>query len=147
MSQPHELDPNVEISLAEAAHRYGVSLRTLSQRVRLGQIPACKVRGVRGREWRVLPRDLEQFGLVAVCDRLVADAPADDEGVLLRRHVQTLESRLAAEQHRAAPLDQRLGHAMMECGRLRAALRRQSGTGLRQALPAQAESRLAGVSG
>lgn len=140
MTQPHELDPNVELSLAEAAHRYGLSLRMLSQRVRFGEIPAFKVRGVRGREWRVRPRELEQLGLVAVPGRQAADEPADREMALLRRHVQTLESKLAAERHRAALLDQRLGHALLECGRLRAALTRQGESELRHALPSQGPS-------
>ncbi len=68
MSQPHDLDPDPGISLAEAAHQYGVSARTLCQRLRIGEIPAYKVRGVRGREWRVTPRDLEQFGLVVATE-------------------------------------------------------------------------------
>ncbi len=140
MSQLQDFDPDLELSLAEAAHRYGVSLRTLSQRVRVGQIPAHKVRGLRGLEWRVSLRDLEQFGLIATADAPLAHETLDPEIGLLRQHVHTLESKLAAERHRAALLDQRLGHALLECGRLRAALTRQAGTSdddLRQAVPPQ----------
>jgi excisionase family DNA binding protein len=49
------------ISLAEAANRYGQSLRTLTRRVQQTEIPGHKVRGLRGLEWRIYPEDLEHF--------------------------------------------------------------------------------------
>ncbi len=140
MSPLHDFD--ADLSLREAAHRYRVSLRTLSQRVRVGEIPAHKVRGLRGPEWRLSPRDLEQAGLVAAAEPPVAHEAMDPEIALLRQHVQALESKLAAQRHRAALLDQRLGHTLLECGRLRAALTRQTETtndDLRHAVPPQSQ--------
>ena len=50
------------LSITDAAQRYGISRSTLDARIRQGQIPAHKVRGPHGREWRVTPADLEEFG-------------------------------------------------------------------------------------
>jgi hypothetical protein len=119
MSEAHKgVDLDVALSLPEAAHRYGLSLRTLAQRVRTGEIPAYKVRGLRGREWRVLPGELERCGYTSRAKP--PDNAASAELGALQQHVRMLEGQLAAERRRSATLDQRLGAALLECGRLRA---------------------------
>ena len=119
MSEAHGgVNTDVALSLPEAAHRYGLSLRTLSQRVRTGEIPAYKVRGLRGREWRVLPQELEQCGYTARAEPPASAASAELDA--LQQHIRTLEGQLAAERRRSATLDQHLGAALLECGRLRA---------------------------
>ncbi len=131
MSQPTELvDPDVALSLPEAAHRYGLSLRTLSQRVRTGEIPAYKVRGLRGREWRVLSAELEQCGYTARAEPPASAASA--QLVALQQHIRTLEGQLAAERRRSATLDQHLGGALLECGRLRTQVAAGGGAGSHQ---------------
>ncbi len=49
------------LSLGQAAREFGLSLRTLGRWVRQEEVPAHKVRGVRGLEWRIQPEDLQRF--------------------------------------------------------------------------------------
>jgi hypothetical protein len=145
MSQaPDRVDADLALSLPEAAQRYGLSLRALSQRVRTGEIPAYKVRGLRGREWRVLPEELEQCGYTARAEPPPSAASA--ELVALQQHIRTLEGQLAAERRRSATLDQHLGEALLECGRLRAQAAAAGGAGTHESrgtvvLPLQVDAR------
>lgn len=109
------------LSLQEAAARYEVSLRTLGNRVRVGEIYAYKVRGPWGDEWRVTPAALEAFGYQPRT-RSVADAAADPQVLQLQRELDGARRAAAVERNRAEEADRRLGEALMECGRLRALL-------------------------
>ncbi len=55
-------DASEGLSLKDAAEIYDLSLRTLSNRVRNGEVQAVKRRGPWGHEWRVTPEALEAFG-------------------------------------------------------------------------------------
>ncbi len=123
-------DPTDDLSLTEAAALYAVSARTLAQHIRCGQLPAHKTAGATGREWRVTRTDMDAAGYV----RRPAPAPAEDAAATedplvaqLRRELTSARRSAAAERRRADDLDRRLGHAMLEAGRLRAALAAASG--------------------
>ena len=110
-----------DLSLQEATRLYDVSLRTLRNRVRCGEIPAYKTRGPWGQEWRVNGRTLE------ACEfprRPVVLGTVDDDPrvTALEAELATLRRVVVAERERADRADSELGYAMLECGRLRSAL-------------------------
>ncbi len=112
------------LSLQEAAARYEVSLRTLGNRVRVGEIDAYKVRGAWGDEWRVSASALEAFGYQRRA-KSATGAAADPQVLQLQRELDGARRAAAAERNRADEADRRLGEALMECGRLRALLQQE----------------------
>lgn len=113
-----------DLSLHEAAAQYAVSARTLSQHIRCGQLPAYKTAGSTGREWRVTTDALS----AAYAPRRLPE-PAEHPLVAeLQRELRAARRAAAAERRRAEDADRRLGHALLECGRLRAALAAATGT-------------------
>ncbi len=111
-----EQDPaaNDYLSVREAAERYGVPLRTMAKRASLGEIEgAVKVRGARGMEWRVPVAALEAYGY-----RQSEHQPSAPKDPML----EAMRRTAIAERNRADEADRRLGHALLECGRLRARL-------------------------
>ena len=117
-------DPACDLSLHEAAAVYAVSARTLAQHIRCGQLPAYKTAGATGREWRVTREALA----VAYELRQLAEAPEHPLVLQLRRELDAARRAAAAERRRAEDADRRLGHALLECGRLRTALAVATGT-------------------
>ena len=119
--------PGGDLSLQEAAALYDVSVGTLRNRARWGRLPAYKVRGRWGHEWRVSERALAASGL-----RRRRDRPGVDDGVGqvadLERQLTAVRRSLVTERSRGDQANRELGQLMLECGRLRAALARaQSG--------------------
>ncbi len=112
-------DQICDLSLQEAAQLYDVLLRTLGNRVRWGEIDAYKTRGPRGREWRVTHKALESFGYRR---REAAEPTSDPRTAELERDLAAARRAAAAERNRADEVDRRLGAALLEAGRLRAAL-------------------------
>jgi excisionase family DNA binding protein len=114
-----------DLSLQEAAELYEVPYKTLGLRVRYGEIEAYKARGPWGREWRVSREALEAFGYRPreVREPGAADQPDDLRAQRLEKELAAAKRAAAAERNRASAADQRLGEALLECGRLRAALR------------------------
>lgn len=105
-----------DLTLSEAAACYQLSLATLRRLVAADELPAYKVRGPRGREWRVSPSALEQAGYAPrVVDLTDTERPPSE--------VRRLTEALIAERARARELDQRLGYALLTVGRLRGRLR------------------------
>jgi excisionase family DNA binding protein len=126
-----------DLSLSEAAELYELSVRTLGQRIRNGEIPAYKSEGPNRGEWRIRQRDLQAFGYerrtpgppASTHAPAGAKAERDPQLVALEKTVRELERRLAGAERsagaairRAEESDRRLGEALMEVGRLRAAL-------------------------
>ena len=124
-TQPLSLGPMTDLSLREAAQYYDLSVRTLGQRIRNGEIEAYKNEGDNRGQWRVSRRALERFGY-----RLRTATPAQRvHETADRSTVRKLERELASarraessQRSRAEQTDRRLGEALMEIGRLRAAL-------------------------
>lgn len=102
------------LSLDEAAASYHVSKRTLLRALSFGDIDGFKVRGVRGKEWRVTTSALTQAGYAARGE--------SDAGKAGCAHCRKLREQLAVELTRNSELDNRLGHALMTAGRLRGEL-------------------------
>lgn len=102
-----------ELTLAEAARLFEVSVGTLRRLIGADALPAHRVSGVRGREWRVSTSTLEQSGYAR---RTTIDLT--DEGSELRR----LSEALRFERNKVAQLDNELGYALLTIGRLRAKL-------------------------
>ncbi len=117
-------DATVDLSLQEAAELYDLALRTLGNRVRVGEIEAYKTRGPWGAEWRVRAQALEAFGyqrrpaLATPTPGCISSERFED----LERQLATARRAIAAERNRAEEADRRLGKALLETGRLRAAL-------------------------
>ena len=128
-------DPARDLSLSEAAAVYAVSARTLAQHIRCGQLPAYKTSGATGRQWRVTRDALEAAGYP---HRAAPVAMGEEHPLVaqLRRELTAARRAAAAERGRAEDADRRLGHAMLECGRLRAALAAATGA---QGAPAQVD--------
>ncbi len=130
MARPEDssLNPNDQheagLSLKDAAEAFDLSLRTLSNRVRNGEIPASKRRGPWGDEWRVTTDALEQFGYKRRSSGESSDSTSEPRVVRLQRDLAAAHRALAAERNRANEADRMLGAAMREVGRLRAALQR-----------------------
>ncbi len=113
-----EADGADELSLAEAAALFDVSLVALRRRVSLGEIAAYKVDGVRGREWRVSASALQQAGYAPRTSELTE---GETEGAQLE--TGRLTEALLAERARSKRLDSELGYALLTIGRLRGRLR------------------------
>ncbi len=94
---------------------FDVSLIALRRRVTLGEVAAYKVKGVRGREWRVSASALEQAGY--------APRTVDHTEKGAEREVRRLTESLLAERTHSARLDGELGYALLTIGRLRGRLR------------------------
>ncbi len=130
MARPEDssLNPNDQheagLSLKDAAEAFDLSLRTLSNRVRNGEIPAFKRRGPWGDEWRVTAEALEQFGYKRRLSGHASDGASQPQVARLQRDLAAAHRALAAERNRADEADRMLGAAMREVGRLRAALQR-----------------------
>ena len=124
-SDAHDLstaEPAGDLTLHDAAALYAVSARTLAQHIRCGQLPAYKTAGATGREWRVSQDDLVAAGYPLRQPPGATDAPESPRVVQLRRELEAARRAAAAERRRAEDADRRLGHALLECGRLRTAL-------------------------
>ncbi len=123
----HHQEPT-DYSLSEAAELYELSIRTLGNRLRNGEIPGCKTRGPWGDQWRVTSQALEAFGY----QRRQAPQPAVDEDMRtpalaeLERELLAARRAAAVERNRADEADRKLSEAMRELGQLRAALSRQA---------------------
>lgn len=120
-------EPLSDLTLHDAAALYAVSARTLAQHIRCGRLPAYKTAGATGRQWRVTRDALDAAGYQARVPPTATEEPEHPLVTQLRREVSAARRLAAAERHRAEDLDRRLGHAMLECGRLSAAL--MAGTG------------------
>ncbi len=105
-----------EMTLTEAATLYTVSGATLRRLVTAGLLPAYKVNGSRGQEWRVAASAIEQAGYAPrAIDLNEAEVP--------RAEVRRLTAAaLATERARSARLDGQLGYALLTIGRLRGRL-------------------------
>ena len=119
-------EPASDLTLHDAAALYAVSARTLAQHIRRGQLDAYKTAGATGREWRVTTEALS----AAYPNRQQPDADAPEHPVVvqLRRELDAARRATAAERRRAEDADRRLGHALLECGRLRTALAAATGS-------------------
>ncbi len=106
-----------EMSTFEAVAAFNLSRATLRRLLAAGSLPARKVNGVRGREWRIPASALEEAGYTR---RPVVTEP---EGVVPRSEVRRLHAALNATRARAAELDGQLGYALLTIGRLRGRLR------------------------
>ncbi len=105
-----------DLTFTDAAALYAVSAATLRRLVTAGHLPAWKVKGVRGREWRLSTEALEQAGFTRRTANSTEDEPEPSE-------VRRLAEALAAERARSARLDSQLGYALLTVGRLRGRLR------------------------
>ncbi len=116
-------DASEGLSLKDAAEIYDLSLRTLSNRVRNGEVQAVKRRGPWGHEWRVTPEALEAFGYKPRSHPPRIEAASEAQIARLQRDLAAAQRAVAGERSRADEADRMLGAAMREVGRLRAALR------------------------
>lgn len=123
-------EPPTVLTLREAAELYAVALPTLSRHVRCGQLAGYKSRGLTGDEWRVTSQAMDDAGYgrrpASVGDALESRVAVGDDAARelarLRRELSVARRATVGERRRADDLDRRLGHALLECGRLRAAL-------------------------
>ena len=106
--------PEEFLSPREAAQRYELAAQTLVSRLRVGAVPGYKVRGPRGREWRVSTRVLEGNGYLPRQPRPVDQVP---DVAALEATVRELRRTVAFERRRADELDGLLGQASLEIGR------------------------------
>ena len=121
-----EQAPDGDLSLRDAAELYEVSVRTLAQRLRACEVAGYKTRGAAGREWRVPQQALEVAGYRRRPDSAHAGTGTDALD-RLRQDLAVARRLAAAERRRADDLDRRLGHALLEAGRLRTALAAATG--------------------
>lgn len=112
----------VDLTLREAAELYQVTVKTLAHHLRCGQLLGHKTGGATGREWRVTRGALDDAGYRARADGAAEGSPAAEEVARLREDLRAARRAVSAERRRADDLDRRLGHALLECGRLRTAL-------------------------
>ena len=115
-------DTPVDLTLREAAQLYDVTVKTLGQHLRCGQLVGHKSRGAAGREWRVTRDALDEAGYRPRVEVGEVGRPEGDELVRLHQELGAAKRVASAERRRADDLDRRLGHALLECGRLRTAL-------------------------
>jgi hypothetical protein len=115
-------DTAVDLTLRDAAALYDVTVKTLAQHLRCGQLVGYKSRCVTGREWRVTREALDDAGYRPRAQAADAGRSEGDELVRLRQELAAAKRAAAAERRRADDLDRRLGHALLECGHLRGAL-------------------------
>jgi hypothetical protein len=111
------------LSPRAAAERYDLVAQTLVLKLRLGEIPGYKVRGPRGREWRVSTAALEAYGYRPREQQ--ASREPSPEVAELQATIRELRRTVAFERRRADELDRLLGEASLEIGRLRAQMVRQ----------------------
>jgi hypothetical protein len=118
---PNPGQASEDLSLREAAVLYPIALRTLRTKVSRGEIPGYPVMGLRGRERRVPRPTLDNLGLrPRPCGPKVS-APQVSTAELERELAQA--QRMARmERNRAGEADRELGYALLQCGRLRAAV-------------------------
>ncbi len=119
--------PSVELTLREAADSYKVTVKTLSLHLRCGSLLGHKSGGASGREWRVTTDALDAAGYVRREEDTADVTGFGAELVRLRQGLTLARRSAAAERRRADDLDRRLGHALLECGRLRSALAAETG--------------------
>ena len=112
----------VDLTLREAAELYDVTVKTLAQQLRCGQLIGHKARGAAGREWRVTREALDEAGYRPRDEAGAPGSLESEEPARLRQELGAAKRAASAERRRADDLDRRLGHALLECGRLRAAL-------------------------
>ena len=122
-----EQEPPVDLTLREAAELYDVTVKTLALHLRCGSLSGQKSRGAGGRQWRVTASALDAAGFRRRSERPSSGAPSGDGGaerevLRLRQELAVAKHAAAADRRRADDLDRRLGHAQLECGRLRTAL-------------------------
>ena len=120
-------EPVSDLTLSEAAALYAVSARTLAQHIRYGQLPAYKTSGATGREWRVASPDLAAAGNPPRPRTSVEEAAEQPLVMQLRRELTAARRAAAAERRKAEDAYRCLGHALLECGRLREALAAATG--------------------
>ena len=120
-------EPPSDLTLHDASALYAVSARTLAQHIRCGQLPAHKTAGATGREWRVTRDALKAAGYPVRVPPTASDSPEPPLVAELRCELSAARRSAAAERRRAEDADRRLGHALLECGRLRAALAAATG--------------------
>ncbi len=112
-----------DLSLHEATRLYELSAATLGRRIRNGEIEAYKSEGANRGEWRVSVKALEAFGYRRRSEPAPQDDIPDSRTIRrLEREVAAARSEVAAQRRRAEQTDRELGEALMEVGRLRAAL-------------------------
>ncbi len=104
-----------DLTLSEAASVFAVSEATLRRLVTAGVLPAYRVTGMRGREWRVSATALQEAGY----SRRVLDVTDNGQPAEVRH----LADSLRTERARVADLDRQLGYALLTIGRLRGRLR------------------------
>ena len=104
-----------DLTVAEAARLFDVSLKNLRRRISLGEIPGYQQRGVRGPVWMVSVEAMERAGYARRVVDLTAGESAEAQVVWLRRELE-------AERARSAELNRRLGYALLTTGRLRGRL-------------------------
>ena len=104
-----------EMSPAEAVLAFNVSESSLRRLLAADSLPARKVNGRRGREWRIPVSALEEAGYQRRADTGAQGGPQLE----LRR----LQQVIATERARASQLDSQLGYALLTIGRLRGRLR------------------------
>lgn len=99
-----------KLSVREAVRLYELSRKTLEYRLRTGEIPASKIRGPRGYEWRVAPEALENFGYKPRSAPLNASLPVAE----VKRVLERLDKTLAAQIREAERVQQSLHDAREE---------------------------------
>jgi hypothetical protein len=120
-------DTPVDLTLRDAAELYDVTVKTLAQHLRCGQLVGFKSRGAAGREWRVTREALDDAGYRPRPQTACVGAWGGDELAALRQELAATKRAASTERRRADDLDRRLGHALLECGRLRTALAAATG--------------------
>ncbi len=126
-------EPPAALTLHEAAGLYDVTVKTLSLHLRCGRLSGYKARGAAGREWRVTADAMDHAGYrrrtesVVLIDEQAVSGGGAQELVRLRQQLGVAKRTALAERRRADDLDRRLGHALLECGRLRSALAAAAG--------------------
>jgi excisionase family DNA binding protein len=105
-----------ELSPAEAVAAFNLSQATLRRLLAAGSLPARKVNGVRGREWRIPVSALEDAGYTR-------RAATNDHELVPYPELRRLQQIITTERARASHLDSQLGYALLTIGRLRGRLR------------------------
>ncbi len=123
---PHA-DVPVDLTLWDAAELYDVTVKTLAQHLRCGQLVGFKSRGAAGCEWRVTRDALDDAGYRLRAGSTSVGGTVGDELAALRQELAAVRRAVAAERRRADDLDRRLGHALLQCGHLRSALAAATG--------------------
>ena len=122
MNLAMQAETPVHLTLREAAELYDVTVKTLGQHLRCGQLVGYKSRGAAGREWRVTRDALDEAGYRPRVEAGEVSVPEADELARLRQELAAARRAATAERRRADDLDRRLCHALLECGRLRTAV-------------------------